>query len=212
MAEIEDEIRAKLLEFGHQAAQGFLPDEDFNMYYQQAKDTAVENMTRDGNLTMVFIMHGTDVSKDPDSPERHVGVVAGILDWPDELDKNRAMQGLGMKFVDDNPGYILTAVCHISEGWAARYKTGTPAKDLKPAEDPDRVEVAIVHAASMDQRISYCYLKTGRDADGKFTGFTTLNEEIWNSAKPPVVAHDPLVANIFKGYFDATKPQQKAQA
>jgi hypothetical protein len=191
--------------------QEFITDEQYFKHYDSAVDWAKKCIEDDGSCPHVFNMWGHHKTK----PDDWILQPVMMGDWPPpEGKKFQAMQGLGVKFVQENPDYRLVNVVHISEGWAAHYRPEDAPdrvhlrKGLQtPSQREDKVEILIVTGLSMDMRYSGSQIEMRRDDADNFIGW---GEDRGTRYDPKDVSDprdniDLLSLNIIMGYLAASK-------
>lgn len=167
------------------AGQKWLTNDEFKKRFEFGKEIAQDR--GDDELSMQFWIYGThhDATKEED---REVVMPVMFADWEpkDDAEKMMMMKGLGIKFAEQFPHHMLTTIVHISEAWMVKRDADHPKEDdhIMPSKSPNRVEIVMVHALSMDQRQSWWQAEIKKDKDGKFTGLETIIEDQYDPENP----------------------------
>jgi len=196
------------------AGQKYLTNEKFAELFEEGQKI-IENETQE-EISMFFMLYGRSYNS---GEEKWTVMPVMFADWPppEEIDghkfgKSGAMKAVGASFADKFPDYMLVCITHISEAWMVeRPKDSTD--DMAPSEDPNRIEVAFVHALSMDRRTSWRSNKILRDEAGNRTGYEVLREDIFdpeNPLTPDKTNQDYLSNAIFEGYMMVKQKKEAA--
>lgn len=199
--------KAAILAGAQRAGQKWLTDEEFNEQFERGKQSVKER--GDEELAMEFWLYGVN-NEAKDEKDKKVIMPCLLAGWnpKDQEEKRMIMMGLGMTFYEKFPDHMLTTVVHTSEAWASKYEKGTDPNNppVMPSKDPKRMEIVLVHAMSMDQRVSFYQAEILKDAKGKFTGLKDMAEDIYNPEKPIPIsksAVDRLSVYILMGHAKA---------
>jgi hypothetical protein len=169
-----DEAKKTVKRAMQRAGQKWLTDQKFNEQFQEAIDMARETAQNDEDGTiMTFMLYGRRYDLDNfKGPEKETWALMPVFmaDWPagePGFDKNKLMKGLGAKFAEQFPGFMLVNVVQTSEAWMSERSVDDPQEDLAPSESPNRMEIVMVSATSMDNRSSIWSAEMVRDDAGK---------------------------------------------
>jgi hypothetical protein len=194
----DKDAKAQILGALQQAGQRWLTDDEFNEQFDRAKEIAQDR--DDDETLMSFWLYG--ISSDADDKKKACMPVM-FADWPggDDMDKDKIMAGIGAKFAEQFPDYMLTTVVQTSEAWMVERPKDAPEEDrhLAPSQSPNRVEIIMVHALSMDQRQSFWHAKILKDEDGKFTGLEQILESRHVTGKDS--EWDGMLNNLSRSIF-----------
>lgn len=203
--ETRDQAAQEMREMAHEVAQQWLTDEQFAKRYRNTIKAAKRDFEKDGyHMNMVYAHFIR-----PNDAWMMVGMV--FADWPPPGDRFEAMRAIGLKLADEYPDDKLLMLTHVSEGWAAADPDMVDPADpmhvkkgqTQPMDHPDRFEVMIVSALTIDQRQSYSCTPIKRDKAGNFRKWGKSFGETYESgtAGPnPFKTGDFLLGQIFVGY------------
>lgn len=212
-SEGDKETREGILNAVQRVAQRWLPDDDFTEQFEAGKKMARER--GDDELSMCFIINFSTTKEEVPEEDRKKSALVVLPDWNPKNDeeKQKMMMGLGAKMADEHPDHMLVSVVHVSEAWMVQKPKDTDITKLKvmPRDDPDRIEVVLVHAMSIDQRQSFWQGKIIKNEDGTLKEIEDLMEDVHDPSKPKLLS-DPgamrgyLPTAILAGYFMAKDP------
>lgn len=191
----------------HEVAQQFMSDAQFDKRFRNTVKIAKRNFEKDSSHDMMVFAH----------LRHHETKVWRILpmlmiEWPPPKDKYKAMQGLGAMIAEKHPDEMLFLLTQVSEGWAAYGKKTDVEEDdprimkkdvLQPSERPDRIEVLMVSAMTIDQRQSYSWIEIKRDKAGKFKKWGEDRGVVYepgSTALDPTQSGNFLLTMMFAGY------------
>lgn len=208
--------RNKIIGSVQKAGQKWLPNDVFKKHFEMGKEIA--NDRGDDEISMQFWVYGSPMSGYKESEESLSPIM--FADWSPESQKQKQqlMMGLGMKIADEwGEDVMLTTIVHVSEAWAVQRNKGDDVRSIVPSEQDDRIEIALVHAMSMDQRISFWQGKILKDSEGSFTGYEDILSEEHNPENPKTFSdkesyRDYLSEWILLGYSIAKQQKGKEEA
>lgn len=211
---LTDKEKMDMLQRLRGAGQQWLSDEDFSQQFERGRKMAREGVA-DG-LMMQFWLYGRNYEPDKTGDDKWALMPVLLADWPPEgIEKGDAMKALGVMYAEKFPDFMLVNVVQMSEAWQVDRDKAQPEEDdhIAPSESPNKVEVVMVDAMSLDRRQSWWSAKIERAADEKVTGLKTLKEVIYNPAKPkdPRDMRAYLIEAIFTGYNLAREKKQNAK-
>lgn len=164
------------------AGKKWLPDKAFKDHFETGKKIAADR--GDTELMMQFWVFGSPISGYEEGKSILVPVIFGDWEPRGSDQKKQMMMGLGLKIASDWPDdQMLTTIVHISEAWMVKRDKEDDIKDITPSEQPDRIEIGLVHALSMDQRISFWQGKILKNDDGSFAGYEDIMNEEFDPEK-----------------------------
>lgn len=194
-----EEGRKKALQLAHVLAQPFISDMKLQEIFDETKKR-IEDSIADG-VMMQFWLYGHNITA-----QKWAIMPCLLADWPppEPMTKEEAMMGLGVKFAEQFPGFKLVAISHMSESWMVQRAPGEDM-NVTPSIAKDRVEAAIAHVMTIDQRISFSCRKIVRDGEGKYLHLEPLIEEIYDPGKADRGMEDYLSMGIMKGWLLASE-------
>lgn len=202
-SKLSDDDKIGLIKGLQAAGQKWLPDKDyFEQFERGIKMVSEKDETE---LLMQFWLYGRNYDA-KDTKDEWAIMPIGIADWPPEgHTKQETMEALGVMYASQYPKHMLVNIVHTSEAWMARREKAEDIdKGPMPSKDPNRIEVVIVTAVSMDRRLSQYAAEILRDKKGKFAGLKDTPE--MNLRHDPEKPHDPrnmrdyLSEYIYGGY------------
>jgi hypothetical protein len=200
-------------------AQKYISDKRLHEIYEHAKQFAMEVEEKENEVDMMFIAHmhrreATDVSK-----EEWLEIPIMFADWPPpDNQKYEVLQGLGIRLATEFEEYMLVCMVQISEGWMATYheEDGAEAPYLPkgatmPSERPDKIEILLIDACTVDQRKDSTMIPIIRNASGKFATWGAPVEHLYDPDDDGEIgAENYLVMNIFKGSTGAAVAKKES--
>lgn len=197
----DDKQRSAIIAAAQKAGQRFLTDEEFNKRFEHGIKIAKDR--GDDEMMMQFWVYGLN-TKATDPKERDLVMPVMMGNWAPKNDEEKRMilMGLGAKIADDFPDHMITTIVHIAEAWMAKEQYDKEGKYVMPSENPERKEVVMVHAVSMDQRQSYWQGEIIKDENGKFKKLKKIVGEVHDPNDPVPLNKkmvDKLSVYIFMG-------------
>jgi hypothetical protein len=201
------------------AGQEFISDADFLDIYQRTKRFAMKHERQKGFVQQMFVAHLRHRTDKGDWTEVPFLLADGMPE--DVNEKHNLMLGMGATVVDKFPDYMMMAVAHIGEGWAAEYtpsliddrlSRSLPAGLQYPSKRQDRVEMLVIDVITMDQRHHSTMIEIQRKPDESFKGWGKEIEKLYDPESDEDV-RDRVDFNtivMFQGYFMASKQRRES--
>lgn len=212
---LTDKQKMEMLRGLQAAGQKWLTDEEYFEHFERGIKMVSDKDESD--LLMQFWLYGRDYDADKKEDEWAIMPI-GIADWPPEgHTKQEAMEALGVMFAAQFPKHMLVNIVHTSEAWMSKRESKEEAENgVAPSEDPNKVEVVLVTAVSMDRRLSQYMAEIIRDKDGKFSKLKEVPD--MTKRHDPEKPHDPrnfrdyLSEYIYHGYGTLREKEAAAKA